>query len=903
MNWFVLTLTMIFKVVPHWWNEGGFQFCVMFGSGANVVLGLLSRARLRRSPSSGWAKGEIAMVSILWLLYQVADAATGNAISNLTLCDTPVSDDEKVVVAFWAPFLLLHLGGPDNLTAYALEDNKLSGRKIFEMVWNIIGVGYAVYKYTIRGGGHGGGLLLAASMVMFAAGFTRYTERVYALWKANLDQMQEDSSPSWKKSNDDDDKTPSKQSSSCSRCSAEKARMDELKSRIEGEKGRREICDEDALLFAQDMCPIWSHALIDSSVMPRSSRQLASEAVLSLKWRSMCKVAEMELSLVYELLHTKAVVAREWLGWYYLIRFVSPLCIVAAALLFSLHREQQQQQEVVRGSYVAITYALLVVNLLLDLAWLLRALGSTWAYAYLQAPAAWLHHQVICPCRWRRLHRFVIRIDPMRWLLRRDPVSNRTWSGTIGQYNLLEECATARSRSSQWPEVIEWLVSKLMPEDRAKELPYLYTLHTGVKKLLFKRVRKILQEAIAYEGQADYSKKHYIMEDIRTKWGEKAYDLRNWDQEVQKPKTKKLLFEGLKIHEPKAPKFGKEFEEDVLTWHIATCIILPYTRQKGVPGESEGHAKAIAVVSDYMMFLVAVRRRMLPGLVLHSLFEVTKQTLFDIWNKVDRTRVLSDNEMKKVAEASNGEKLAMILRHLRRGDEESLRQLSEHKLKPNDGSRILWDSVQLFCSLTLAGEKPGDRATPGRKRKVPVARLLEFIFNVWVDKLVYAAVRCSRESHAKQLSAGGDLTTVLWMVIQHAGPFRMGEQHHIYIESHGTQVTRDDQPPTTQPQPPPQHPAPVAGRPPRWSPVVGASPGGPTWSGLPTSGDLPGWFPWYPYPPQGVEPAGDEHGITPTAQTSPPPDEDSEDEDKDQKSDDEDETKEYNTPVTYFTLH
>jgi hypothetical protein len=52
-----------------------------------------------------------------------------------------------------------------------------------------------------------------------------------------------------------------------------------------------------------------------------------------------------------------------------------------------------------------------------------------------------------------------------------------------------------------------------------------------------------------------------------------------------------------------------------------------------------------------------------------------------------------------------------------------------------------------------------------------------------------------------------------------------------------------------------------------------------------------------------VEPAGDEHGITPTAQTSPPPDEDSEDEDKDQKSDDEDETKEYNTPVTYFTLH
>ncbi|TXG68676.1 hypothetical protein EZV62_003611 [Acer yangbiense] len=29
------------------------------------------------------------------------------------------------LTAFWAPFLLLHLGGPDSITAYALEDNEL----------------------------------------------------------------------------------------------------------------------------------------------------------------------------------------------------------------------------------------------------------------------------------------------------------------------------------------------------------------------------------------------------------------------------------------------------------------------------------------------------------------------------------------------------------------------------------------------------------------------------------------------------------------------------------------------------------------------------------------------------------------------------------------------------------
>ncbi|KAB8094794.1 hypothetical protein EE612_022137, partial [Oryza sativa] len=33
------------------------------------------------------------------------------------------------LVAFWAPFFLLHLGGPDSITAYELEDNQLVTRR------------------------------------------------------------------------------------------------------------------------------------------------------------------------------------------------------------------------------------------------------------------------------------------------------------------------------------------------------------------------------------------------------------------------------------------------------------------------------------------------------------------------------------------------------------------------------------------------------------------------------------------------------------------------------------------------------------------------------------------------------------------------------------------------------
>jgi hypothetical protein len=54
--------------------------------------------------------------------------------------------------------------------------------------------------------------------------------------------------------------------------------------------------------------------------------------------------------------------------------------------------------------------------------------------------------------------------------------------------------------------------------------------------------------------------------------------------------------------------------------------------------------------------------------------------------------------------------------------------------------------------------------------------LLELVFNVWVDKLLYAGTRCSRESHAKQLSRGGELTTIVWILAEHAGPFQIGQR-------------------------------------------------------------------------------------------------------------------------------
>ena len=55
-----------------------------------------------------------------------------DSISNTT---NPINDE---LSAFWAPFLLLHLGGPDTITTYALADNELWIRHLLGLVVQMI---------------------------------------------------------------------------------------------------------------------------------------------------------------------------------------------------------------------------------------------------------------------------------------------------------------------------------------------------------------------------------------------------------------------------------------------------------------------------------------------------------------------------------------------------------------------------------------------------------------------------------------------------------------------------------------------------------------------------------------------------------------------------------------------
>ncbi|KAF5956740.1 hypothetical protein HYC85_003965 [Camellia sinensis] len=62
---------------------------------------------------------------IVWLAYIMADWVATVALGKLSYAQTNIPNPNNALQALWAPLLLLHLGGPDTITAYSLEDNQL----------------------------------------------------------------------------------------------------------------------------------------------------------------------------------------------------------------------------------------------------------------------------------------------------------------------------------------------------------------------------------------------------------------------------------------------------------------------------------------------------------------------------------------------------------------------------------------------------------------------------------------------------------------------------------------------------------------------------------------------------------------------------------------------------------
>lgn len=114
------------------WNEWEIRVLVLSSLALQVFL-LFSAVIRKRNVSA-------VLGLLLWLAYLLADSIAIYALGYLSQTRVPRGVDVRSfrnthrIQAFWAPFLLLHLGGQDTITAFSIEDNELWKRHLLSLL-------------------------------------------------------------------------------------------------------------------------------------------------------------------------------------------------------------------------------------------------------------------------------------------------------------------------------------------------------------------------------------------------------------------------------------------------------------------------------------------------------------------------------------------------------------------------------------------------------------------------------------------------------------------------------------------------------------------------------------------------------------------------------------------------
>ncbi|KAM0863922.1 hypothetical protein ACQ4PT_044284 [Festuca glaucescens] len=510
------------------WNHGSMQILVLLSLGLQFVL--FAFAGIRRREDAPVRR------FLLWLAYLLADSTAVYAVGHLSFSSTM---REHQLVVFWAPFLLMHLGGPDNITAYALQDNQLWLRHLQILVVQVLGAAY-VLKKNLPGSG-GGYLLRLASFLMFGLGVVKYGERTWALKCATLESIGV----------------------------SVKMQPPAIHNHFHPQD---EASDEEFMVRrAHSLFHICKRAIVDSSVIEKDVVEGHEEYTTKMMHKAeLWALMEIKLSLMYDVLYTKAAVAHTLFG--YLVRVVSPLTTAASLVLFQLTAKQGYSR-----ADIAITYVLMGGAVFMETTSLLNALGSSWTFAFLSTTRwQWLRYGALCNERWDRLRRLVVSLG-----YRYKP---RRWSYTIGQYNMLHFCTRPTSTPFTSP-LLGRLAKKFGPSEwwNTKHYSASADLPVYIRRSISNYMRRL------------YSKGKFNTGLLRKKWGEDPLDRRG------------LYGEGILKH-----SLGVEFQEGIIIWHIGTEASLAKSQRAKAEGAAE-HVHAIRVLSDYMMFLLVDRPYMLPG--------------------------------------------------------------------------------------------------------------------------------------------------------------------------------------------------------------------------------------------------------------------------------------------------
>lgn len=142
------------------WKVWSIQGFMILSLAMQLVLALTAPLKKKTSNS--------AVILIVWLAYFLAKSTAIFAfglISNAR-CKSSIDGTTDILV-LWASFLLIHLGGPDTINTFSLEDNALWIRYLVGLIIKVFVFLYIFIKMLPDK------RLMAPTLLVFATGFKR----------------------------------------------------------------------------------------------------------------------------------------------------------------------------------------------------------------------------------------------------------------------------------------------------------------------------------------------------------------------------------------------------------------------------------------------------------------------------------------------------------------------------------------------------------------------------------------------------------------------------------------------------------------------------------------------------------------------------------------------------------
>jgi len=146
---------------------------ILLSLSLQVFLFLFAGMRRR---NSNWV-----LRTVLWLAYLSADSVAVFVLGHLAV---RAREPGHELMSFWAPFVLVHLGGQETITAFSKQDNELWRRHLLNLVIQAGVAGYVVAKASWPDA-----RLRAAMVIMFACGCLKYAERTLCLYLASPEKL------------------------------------------------------------------------------------------------------------------------------------------------------------------------------------------------------------------------------------------------------------------------------------------------------------------------------------------------------------------------------------------------------------------------------------------------------------------------------------------------------------------------------------------------------------------------------------------------------------------------------------------------------------------------------------------------------------------------------------------